>query len=189
MNNSIIVSVEYETPKTSRFDALMAEYAAAKKCADETISHYKPLADAAEEAMVVAILTQLETIKGYVAQIHALDSSVTKISAVGEVRGVNAYSAWDFSVKVDHLTNDIRYYWGGLPFNLEGLTSHHRAYTGVSGTEYEDKYNILGNWNEWEIYSKLEERCLRELRRIIEHTKDCGNVQRERLERIAGEEG
>ena len=41
---NIKVTVEYEVPKTNKFDALMAEYEIAKKIADETESYYKPLA-------------------------------------------------------------------------------------------------------------------------------------------------
>ena len=43
--NEIKVTVAYEKPTTSKFDALMAEYEAAKKYADETVAYYKPLAD------------------------------------------------------------------------------------------------------------------------------------------------
>ena len=54
--NEIKVTVSYEKPTTSKFDALMAEYEAAKKYADETVAYYKPLADVAEDAKFDAVL-------------------------------------------------------------------------------------------------------------------------------------
>jgi hypothetical protein len=59
--NEIKVTVAYEKPNTSKFDALMAEYEAAKKYADETVAYYKPLADIAERHVaqdgLVAVVT------------------------------------------------------------------------------------------------------------------------------------
>ena len=70
--NEIKVTVTYDKPTTSKFDALMAEYEAAKKYADETVAYYKPLADAAEEAKFDAIMEQLETIKEYAKRISEI---------------------------------------------------------------------------------------------------------------------
>lgn len=57
--NKIKVTVEYEQPETDRFDALMAEYKAAKAVADEAKETIKPLISAAEEAKYEAICQQL----------------------------------------------------------------------------------------------------------------------------------
>ena len=70
--NEIKVTVAYEKPTTSKFDALMAEYEAAKKYADETVAYYKPLADVAENAKFDAIMEQLETIKEYAKRIYKI---------------------------------------------------------------------------------------------------------------------
>ena len=71
--NEIKVTVTYDKPNTSKFDALMAEYEAAKKCADETVAYYKPLADVAEDAKFDTIMEQLETIKEYAVRISEIN--------------------------------------------------------------------------------------------------------------------
>ena len=57
--NKIKVTVEYEQPETDRFDALMAEYKAAKAVADEAKETLQPLIAAGFAAKHQAILNRL----------------------------------------------------------------------------------------------------------------------------------
>ena len=171
--NEIKVTVSYDKPTTSKFDALMAEYEAAKKYADETVAHYKPLADAAEDAKFDAIMEQLETIKEYAKRIY----EITGHSEVIISAGVHAYMRGDtgssvyFQVTYRPKTN--------FPFDIS--CDHTRF---VKGKFCEGRYNFVGKWEEWKIYEQLEKDACDKLRAAIEGQKAKAQKQINRLNNI-----
>lgn len=178
MENKIKVTVEYEVPKTNKFDALLAEYAVAKKIADETESHYKPLADIAEEAKLDAILKQIEPIKYYAQQISLLRGDGNTVVISGTHYG--EYHNLDFSVA--YFPNDsqqFRVRWGGNIFAKDRLQANRSIFC-------DRDQNILGNWDKWKMYQKLEECAIRQLTLLINAQKDRGQKQVDRLNNIQG---
>jgi len=176
---NIKVTVTYEQPTTTKFDALMAEYAAAKKVADETVAYYKPLADAAEEAKFDAIMEQLETIKGYVKQLSAFSPDVggavhAYISA--SMRGNHCTGGLYF--KVEYLLGiGYRIMWGDFLFTRDRFQNTRYAFT--SGG-----HNIIGNWDEWKVYEALENDALRQIRSKIEAQHKRAQAQIDRLSNV-----
>ena len=171
--NEIKVTVTYEKPTTSKFDALIAEYEAAKKYADETVAYYKPLADAAEDAKFDAIMEQLETIKEYAKRIY----EITGHSEVIISAGVHAYMRGDtcssvyFQVTYRPKTN--------FPFII---ACDHTPF--VKGKFCEGRYNFVGKWEEWKIYEQLEKDACDKLRAAIEGQKAKAQKQINRLNNI-----
>jgi hypothetical protein len=151
--NNIKVTVSYDKPTTTKFDALMAEYEVAKKMADETVSYYKPLADAAEDAKFDAIMEQLETIADYAKRICEIDINHKAV-------WIKAYVfSTTFSVcyrKDYHL--EIK--WDGANFTKENLHQHPHWFCNGD-------YNIMGNWDKWEVYQKLEDNACYQLKSAI----------------------
>jgi hypothetical protein len=178
--NEIKVTVSYEKPTTSKFDALMAEYEAAKKYADETVAYYKPLADMAEEAKFDAIMTQLETIKEYAKRISDLHGQGVWITVYisDDVRGggSSSLSNGKFSV-VYRPNNGFEITWYGDRFTKERLKKY------PSGM-CQGYYNIIGKWNEWRVYELLEEEAIFQLRRQISIQKSKAQEQINRLNNI-----
>ena len=171
--NEIKVTVSYEKPTTSKFDALMAEYEAAKKYADETVAYYKPLADVAEEAKVLAILEQIEPIKQYakrLAQMYQCGNA--SITAVHQGRILKK----EFVVCYSH-TGGYKITWGGTIFDCERLRAYPYEFT-------KDDYNILGGWDEWKMYTQLEDDATRQLRKFIAKQTDRASDEKNRLYNI-----
>ena len=166
MSNTIKVTVEYETPKTTKFEALMKEYETAKKVADETVSYYKPLADIAETAKFKAIEEQLEIIKQYAKQISDISKEATFISAW--------FGPWRFDLvyrpRETTFKSEINY--GGKLF----VNSNPSFYSG--GT------NIVGNWEEWNCFKELERQALNQLQNLIDKEKERGLKEIARLNNI-----
>lgn len=159
--SNIKISVSYNIPPTTKFDALMKEYEAAKKIADETIAYYSPLADAAEHAKLLAIIEQLEPIKGCVTQLAKINNGVVKIEAFGG-RGCFCISGYR-----DGSTNIT---WMGAKVSLENLDANPHFFTGADS-------NILGNWNKWNIYEQLEIKACDALRNAIRCAKNKGDKE------------
>lgn len=171
--NEIKVTVAYEKPTTSKFDALMAEYEAAKKYADETVAYYKPLADVAEEAKMIAILEQIEPIKQYakqLAQMYQCGNASIKALNFGRILHQ------EFVVCYSH-TGGYKITWGGTIFDCNRLRTHPREFT-------RDDYNILGGWDEWKMYKKLEDDATRQLRKLIDKQTSRANDEKNRLHNI-----
>lgn len=165
---NIKVTVAYEKPTTSKFDALMAEYEAAKKMADETVAYYKPLADAAEEAKFNAVLEQLETIKGYAKRIS-------------EITGKNVeINVWIASCRLDvdyYLQNGhCNVAYGGCMFTMESADRNRRLFFEGS--------NLIGRWDELKAYQELEEEAFRLMRKAIDKQKSRAEYQTNRLNNI-----
>lgn len=158
-NTTIKVTVEYETPKTTKFEALMKEYETAKKIADETVSYYKPLADIAETAKFEAIEEQLEIIKQYAKQISDITNEATFIQ--------KWFGAWRFDLvyRPRETTFKFEIKYGGKPF----VNSNPSFYSG--GT------NIVGNWEEWDCFKELERQALQQLYSLIEKERKRGEAE------------
>lgn len=164
--NEIKVTVTYDKPNTSKFDALMAEYETAKKYADETVAYYKPLADAAEEAKFDAIMEQLDIIVDYAKRICAIDP--------------NKRAVWiktaNFTVcyRVDYKTEIT---WHGMEFTKEKMRRNPHRFC-------ESIYNIIGKWDEWHMYEMLERNACQQLAEAINEQKRRGNHEQNRLNNI-----
>lgn len=161
--NEIKVTVTYNKPTTSKFDALMAEYEAAKKMADETVAYYKPLADAAEDAKFDAIMEQLETIVDYAKCICEI---------IPNKRAVWIKTS-NFTVcyRIDYKTEIT---WHNLEFTKEKMHRNPHRFC-------ESIYNIIGNWDEWHMYEMLEQDACRQLTEAIAEQKRIGNHEKNRL--------
>lgn len=169
MSKTIKVSVEYETPKTTKFEALMREFEVAKKIADETVDYYKPLADCAEKAKFEAILEQLEIIKEYAKQISNITHQATHLRS-----WFNGKGAWAFEVvyRPRETTFEFEIKYGGQPF----IKNNPNFYQG--GT------NVVGNWEEWHCFECLEKEACEQLTKLIEKETQRGQTQIERLNNI-----
>ena len=181
---NIKVTVEYETPKTNKFDALLVEYALAKKIADETENYYKPLAEAAEEAKFDAIMEQLETIKQYAKLISDINNQVVyiKASLSAELRKspYKCMDSWKSFEVVYRPKDGIEVMWAGDRFTKERLKKYPSAMC-------ERECNIIGKWDEWGVYNMLEESAHRQLEYLIRLQNERGEKQINRLKNIQGE--
>ena len=176
--NEIKVTVTYDKPTTSKFDALMAEYEAAKKYADETVAYYKPLAAAAEEAKFDAIMKQLETIKEYAVRISEITNGsavwITAYISSGLCGSVNS-DGEKFSVV--YRPKETTYKWTFETQYREFERKHLRYYS-------EGSHNFIGNWDEWKVYEKLEAKALELLRKEITEQTRRANQAKNRLYNI-----
>ena len=168
--NEIKVTVTYEKPTTSKFDALMAEYEAAKKYADETVSYYKPLADVAEDAKFDAIMEQLETIKGYAKCISDISNEAVWLRA-----GI-PHSGVKFEV-IYRPKDGFEITWWGDTFCKYYMHSRPHRYV-------ESEFNIIGNWNKWQMYEQLEKHAFEKLNKAINEQKSRANREINRLNNI-----
>ena len=166
MSKTIKISVEYEMPKTTKFEALMKEFELAKKVADETVDYYKPLADCAEEAKFDAIMEQLETIKWYAQQISNITHNATFIR---EWFGPMAFEI-AYRPKETTLSFEIKY--GGKIFDKNDSNIYSR------------RVNLMNNWEEWHCFEKLERNACEQLEDLIYKEKQRGQEQIERLNNI-----
>ena len=173
--NEIKVTVTYDKPTTSKFDALIAEYEAAKKYADETVAYYKPLADAAENAKFDAIMEQLETIKEYAKRISEIKN--------GEAIWITAYFPRDIvggheseKFSVVYRPKETTYKWC---FTTQ-YGDFKREYLKPSYATY----NFVVMWDEWGVYNKLEEAACKQLREAIEKQTHRANHEINRLNNI-----
>lgn len=164
--STIKVSVEYEMPKTTKFEALMKEFELAKKVADETVDYYKPLADCAEKAKFKAIEEQLEIIKQYAKKISSITYEATFIR--------EWFGAWAFELvyrpRETTFTFEIKY--GGKPFVKDNCSF------------YSGDTNIVGNWEEWHCFETLEKNACKQLEKLIKKENQRGQKQIERLNNI-----
>ena len=172
--NEIKVSVTYEKPATTKFDALMAEYEAAKKMADETVSYYKPLADAAEDAKFDAIMEQLETVKDYANQISEIKGESVWLRAKNPKQAI-------YFVVIYRKTSGYEIEWSGIPFSKQTMHNHPNRFC-------EGAWNIIGMWDEWKIYEQLEKDAFCQLKQAIDQQYKKAEHQVSRLYNIIEEE-
>lgn len=183
---NIKVTVEYEIPKTNKFDALLAEYEIVKRIADEAEEYYKPLAELAEEAKFDAIMHQLETIKYYAQQISQLcgHCGSTRIKATIPYHERNdhnyAYNSGDFTVEYFPKEKDhFRIKWGGVIFDKERFNNGRGNF--CSGSQ-----NVIGNWDQWRVYQRLEEDAIKKLNELIQKQTERRQRQINRLKDVQG---
>ena len=182
---NIKVTVEYEVPKTNKFDALMNEYMVAKKIADEAESYYKPLAELAEEVKFDAIMHQLETIKYYAQQISRLnnDGCATWIIATIPYHERNDHNymqgSGDFTVEYFPKEANFRIRWGGVIFDKERFNNGRCNF--CSGSQ-----NVIGNWDKWRVYQRLEEDAIKKLNELIQKQTERQQRQINRLKDVQG---
>lgn len=160
--STIKVSVEYEIPKTTKFEALLKEFEVAKKVADETVDYYKPLADCAEKAKFDAIMEQLETIKEYAKQISGITQQATSF------RKWFGASAFEIVYRPKETVFAFEIKYGGKPF--------------VQNNPY--IYNVIVNWEEWHCFEELEKEACNQLKELIEKEQQRGQNQIKRLNNI-----
>lgn len=179
--NEIKVTVSYEKPTTTKFDALMEEYKAAKKIADETVAYYKPLADAAEEAKMDAILEQIEPIIEYAKQLAQItrEERVTIRYHVSQSQS-GYYDLQPFTVEYKAFADQTVIRWGLANFNQKNLKIRPGHFLG-------DGSNILGNWDHWNVYHGLENNAISQLKTAIEKQHKRGKEQIDRLNNIQKE--
>lgn len=171
--NEIKVTVAYKMPKTTKFDALMEEFEAAKKVADETVAYYQPLADVAEDAKFDAIAEQLETIKCYAQKIAGI------VQKKDDIRIYTYCNGYMFRVLYRPYNSNFPFEitWGNTQFTKENMHRHHGCFC-------EGNYNIVGNWDEWGIYQKLENNACSQLTNAIKAQVARGQNQIDRLNNI-----
>ena len=172
--NKIKISVEYERPTEDRFTELLNAYELVKAETDAVVSYYKPLADAAEEAKAKCILDQLKNIEKHLRILKNITGFKT---AEASCRNGNSNS--NFTAVVNSYDEFI-VYWRGQHFSLDAIKKYPRFYNG----EMEDGYNIIGNWDKWGVYSKLEEMCIRDLKYEIQKQKERAENEKNRLKNI-----
>lgn len=165
MSNTIKVTVEYETPKTTKFEALMKELEVAKKIADETVSYYKPLADCAEEAKFEAIMEQLEIIKQYAKQISDF---------TGQAVFIEEWFGSKFQVIYRPQENRFRFEirYGGQPFDKHEVLVKRKG------------INIITNWENNRHFEILEQNACKQLQELIKKENSRGQKQIDRLNAI-----
>ena len=183
---NIKVTVEYDIPKTNKFDALLAEYMIAKKIADEAEDYYKPLAELAEEAKFDAIMHQLEIIKYYAKQISKLNNNKTVwikacIPSYERNEHCPMYGSGDFTVTYfPKEQNKFEIRWSGVIFDKERFNNGRCNF--CSGSQ-----NVIGNWDEWKVYQRLEEDALNKLDELIREQNIRKQKQIDRFHSIQGD--
>lgn len=176
--SNIKVTVEYETPKTDNFFNLLQQYEEVRKLSKETVNYYKPLAEMAEQAKMTAILEQLETIKEYLIALNELNENICGIEVVCPGRCFNM-----FKIDIIHSTGEIRIWWKDTLFKLENLKNYPNRFT----NGHSEEYNILGNWDKWNVYCALELKCNNLLENEIKKQKERAEREKARLLNITGE--
>lgn len=172
--NNIKITVEYEAPKKDKFNELLAQYEQVKQTATETVSYYKPLAEAGERKKIELILEQLETIKEYMLKIYEIKKQSFSICANGKDE---SYFPKKFKICYNGKFTIV---WDELDFNL---IEYEKDPSSFNGTHME-KYNILGNWDKWEMYQNLEKQCANLLMIEIERYQKRAKQEKKRFENI-----
>lgn len=147
---NIKVSAHYETDSTpSKFDALFAQYEAAKAIADETKSTKQPLINAMGEEKLKLIYKQLDVIVQRLNMISKCKDAVVGIEASTLTTG-------------HFIRANIRtcYTWKNPDIYLDGNTSPQAYWFKEDG--------IVTLWNRLGLYELLEEQCESMLEKMIE---------------------
>lgn len=166
--NNIKITVEYETPKTDKFSELLEQYNNIKKLSDETVSYYKPLADAGCETKMELIIEQLATIQGYLTEINELTQSNNYVFAFEKYREAYYYfKVWGNKIE-----------WGNSDFTKERYLS---SFENSLKPFFE---HIIMNWDEFKIYESLEKQCIDKLTKLIDNEKARAEKQIKRYENI-----
>lgn len=175
---SIKITVAYTAPITDKFDALMTQYGEVKRLSNETVNFYRPLAEAAEETKLALILEQLETIHGYLLKLNSINDSINFIKAHSQPGHKDSL---EFLVELGY-NNEMVVNWDRLKLNHENVVKRVNYFT----ANYHDRYNILGNWDNWGMYERLENRCIELLNLEINKQKKLAEDEKNRFHNIVG---
>lgn len=176
--NNIIIKVEYEKPKTDAFALLLDQYNAAAELAANAKNYYRPLAEAAEQAKFAAILDQLETIKEYLRKLHEINPDIKRIETYSPVE--RDPKCLEMKMEISK-SNEICIYWANYPFTIEQYQREAWIFT----DERCGYLNILGNWDRWGMYTRIEKACMSRLRWEIHRKTEAAKREQMRLENIA----
>ncbi len=142
----------------SKFDALVGEYEAAKRLADETVETKQPLIDAMGEKKLQMIDEQLDTIADCLRKICEIkgDCDVCKAEAY-------TYLTPEGYGKVSVYVR--RYRDGNVEKRLNGWDIKNRQQHWFTAN------GIVTKWNEYRLYEKLLTDCQNQLRLAIDEQK------------------
>ena len=146
---NIKVSAHYEMDSSpSKFDALFAQYEAAKAIADETASTKQPLIDAMGEKKLELIYKQLDVI---VQRLNIISK------CKGAVVGISAW-VWPGASKLE-VTITTCHTWKEPQIFLCGYSTPRDSWFKKDG--------IVTLWNQLGLYEKLEKNCENKLNEMI----------------------
>lgn len=142
----------------SKFDALVKEYEAAKRLADETVETKQPLVDAIGEKKLEVISEQLDTIASCLQKIYEIKGNCGVYTA-----DAHAYLTPEGYGKV---CVRVKYYGDGcIQKTLNGWNINNRQ------QQWFDINGIVTKWNEYRLYEKLLTDCQNQLRSAIDEQK------------------
>ena len=157
--NEIRVTAEYINKPSNKFDALLAEFKAAKALAEATEAEKQPLIDAMGEVKLELIKEQLHDI---VKKMFVIVRITGRSCEIKVEKMVDWYS-YKVSILVDHAYT-IRTYLNGNDIN-----------TARNGWFGED--GIVTKWNELKLYDMILKECEQRMTNLI-------NEQNKKIERI-----
>ena len=148
---NIKVSAHYEVDTApSKFDALLAQYEAAKAIADETANTKQPLIDAMGEKKLELIKQQLDVI------VDRLNAISYRKEAVIEIGASVIYEGREYAVTIH-----THWIWDKPKIYLNGYTY------GYKPDWWFKEDGIVTLWNSLGLYEKLEQRCEKMLEEMI----------------------
>ena len=158
---NIKVTAHYEVDTApSKFDALLAQYEAAKAIADETASTKQPLIDAMGEKKLELIKQQLNVI------VDRLNAISYRREAVIAVEVSVVYKQHKYKVKIE-----THWIWDEPTIYLDGYTDAYKP------NWWFKEDGIVTLWNYLRLYEQLEQKCENMLEDMIA-------TQNEKAERI-----
>lgn len=176
--NKIKVTVNYETPNTTKFDALIEQYLAAKAVTDATKETMIPLIEEGGKAKYDAICKQLDVIA----------DQLRKISTLRGGQHIEEASAlyWE---RDDHYRVRVRYY----PVRNKITITYHDKF-GCAAWDFLDWDNqsknllsidgLVTNWNQFKIIEEMQEACNWHLKCMIEDQQKTAKTIAETLGKI-----
>lgn len=147
--NEIRVTAEYINKPSNKFDALLAEFKAAKALAEATEAEKQPLIDAMGKAKLELIKKQLHEI---VEKLFVIVHITGRDCEFKVEKMVNWYS-YKVSVSVDHRYT-IKIYLGGYD-----IDTHREWWFSEDG--------IVTRWNELKLYDMLLKECEKRMTSLI----------------------
>jgi hypothetical protein len=160
--NEIRVTAEYISKPSNKFDALLAEFKAAKALAEATEAEKQPLIDAMGEAKLELIKKQLHEIAKKLFVIVHITGRGCEVKVE---KMVNRYN-YKVSVSVDQ-NYTIRIYLGG--YDIDTSRKWCQWWFSEDG--------IVTKWNELKLYDMILKECEQRMTSLIDE-------QNKKIERI-----
>lgn len=176
--NKIKVTVDYETPSTTKFDALIEQYLAAKAVTEQTEDTMIPLIKEGGQAKYEAICEQLYVIADQLKKISELRGGQHTEEASGT-----------YFLNDDCYRMYVRYY----PVRNEiAITYRERfGYTAWDFLDWENQSKdllsldgLVTNWNQFKIIEEMQRNCNWHLRCMIETQQKKAKTITETLNKI-----